>query len=112
MFDYKLFCKNIKLIRESKNLSQHEMAIQCDMSDSYYSLIENGNSEPNFKVVIAIANALKTDISSLFTNKKASPIITSIKGKIKPISDRILLDEIYNITLLIKTHKGIDNENL
>lgn len=69
VFDFELFCKNLKTLRESKGLNKYEMSIQANISHSYYTSIENGHKIPNFKTVILIANAIHTDISHLLKNE-------------------------------------------
>ena len=57
VFDYDVFCENLKLLRETAGYSKFQMSIQANVHYQYYCNIENGNRIPSFKIVIAIANA-------------------------------------------------------
>jgi len=48
----------LKTIRISKGLNQQDVAKACEISNQYYSLIENGDRVPSVKIAQAIANVL------------------------------------------------------
>lgn len=108
-FDYEVFRKNIKFIRKSIKLTGYEVAIQADINYTTYCEIENGTYTPTLKYVVNIANALKRPIASLIdidydfedTNK-----IANIIHLLQPITDKNLLNCIYEIILATKTREG------
>lgn len=56
---------NLKKIRESKNLTQEELASKADLSANYYAKIERGEINITFKTLQKIAVALKTKSSEI-----------------------------------------------
>lgn len=54
--------KAIKLCRTQLGLSQTELAIIAELSDSYLSLLERGKRDPAFSTVEKIACALKVPL--------------------------------------------------
>lgn len=52
----------IRLGRAAKNISQREMAKKAGLSLSYISLLENGQRDPSFSTLQAIASALEVPI--------------------------------------------------
>lgn len=61
----KLFGKNVKRARESKNLSQGDVARMLKLHRSYISGIERGVRNPSLGVVEKFAKALNVKISKL-----------------------------------------------
>ncbi|WP_246223443.1 helix-turn-helix domain-containing protein, partial [Fulvivirga kasyanovii] len=62
--------KNIKRIREAKNLSQKEVIAAIDMGAAQYSRIESGKTEPSISTLERIAKALGVKLSELFASKE------------------------------------------
>lgn len=56
----------IKEIRKKKNISQKDLAIGCDITQTYLSLIENNKKEPNITLLRAIACFLNIPLPILF----------------------------------------------
>lgn len=52
---------NLKQLREKKNLTQREVGKHIGISESYYSLIENGNRQPKPKIIIKLSKILGFD---------------------------------------------------
>ena len=63
---YKSLGKRIKFIRESKNLTQEQLADKTGMSLDYIGKIEVNINHPGLKALIKIANALEVHIKELF----------------------------------------------
>jgi len=106
MFDYEIFCKNIKELRELKSMNKYEMSIQADIQYQYYCDIENGKSIPNFRAVISIANALNTNITKLISNNYSNSndyIKSDIISMLQTISDKNILQKYLNIIIFLKT---------
>lgn len=51
--------KLIKVAREKKNISQEELAFQCNIDRSYLGHIENGRHIPSSYMIAVIASRLK-----------------------------------------------------
>ena len=56
----------IKNIRKQKGLTQGEFASNCEITQSYLSLIESNQKEPNMSVVKVIAEKLDVPLPILF----------------------------------------------
>ena len=63
---YKFLGKRIKFLRESKGLTQENLADKTGLSLDYIGKIEVNINEPGFKSLIKIANALEVHIKDLF----------------------------------------------
>lgn len=107
VFDYDVFCENLKLLRETAGYSKFQMSIQANVHYQYYCNIENGNRIPSFKIVIAIANALKISVSQLLNYrliKDSTALEISVLSKLKSISNNPeLLSKLYAVLIAIKT---------
>ena len=66
----KLFGNNLKSIRESKNITQAQLAIDCDFDVSVISRIERGVVSTSIGVIYEIAQALEIDVKELFDFEK------------------------------------------
>jgi len=53
------FGKNLRVIREKKNLLQEDVAQMAGISVTYYAGIERGEENPTFAVLESICKALK-----------------------------------------------------
>ena len=62
----KSFGKNLKKIREYKNITQAQLAIDCDFDVSVISRIERGAVNTSLFNLKIIAIALEIDIKDLF----------------------------------------------
>ncbi len=58
--------KEIARIRKVKDLSQDDLAVNCNMDRSYLAEIEEGKVNPSLKVLCKIASGLNIQISQLF----------------------------------------------
>lgn len=58
--------KRIKQLRESKNISQVDLAASCNFEKSNMSRIEAGNTCPNVFTLYKIANNLKVELFEIF----------------------------------------------
>lgn len=59
--------KNIKKIREEKNISQAELAARCNYEKSNMSRIESGGTNPTIGTLLTISESLGTTIIQLLT---------------------------------------------
>jgi transcriptional regulator with XRE-family HTH domain len=58
--------ERIKVIRLEKNMTQNELAIECDFEKASMSRIESGQSNPTIRTIYKICNALDIHITELF----------------------------------------------
>jgi transcriptional regulator with XRE-family HTH domain len=63
-----VFAKNLRLIRQSKRLSQEELAHLADIDRTYVSSLERGVYSPTLDVVERLAKALETDAAEFLKN--------------------------------------------
>lgn len=69
--------KNLKRLRESKNLTQLEIANIIGVNRTTYTKYETGDSEPNIETLIKLANLFETSIDTIIGYKqKNKPTIT------------------------------------
>ncbi len=59
--------KNIKKIREEKNISQAELAARCNYEKSNMSRIESGKTNLTIGTLLNIAESLDTTIVKIIT---------------------------------------------
>lgn len=60
--------KEIVRIRKERDLSQDDLAVDCNMDRSYLAEIEEGKANPSLKVLYKIAVRLNTKLCDLFVN--------------------------------------------
>ena len=58
--------KRIKYLRNKRNLTQLELAINCGIEAKYLSDIENGRRNPTLKILNKIALGLHVTLEELF----------------------------------------------
>jgi transcriptional regulator with XRE-family HTH domain len=61
----KAFGRALREIRETKDISQERLALDCGLDRSYISLIERGINSPSIRVVVKIATILKVPASRI-----------------------------------------------
>ena len=61
---------NVRKIRNSKKLSQEELAFRAGIDRSYLSQIENGHKTVGTTTLDLIAKALNVNITALFSGYK------------------------------------------
>lgn len=59
----------IRAARIQKNIKQHDIANELDMSQSTYSLIENGKREISLNELMTLRDLLDINIDYLFKNR-------------------------------------------
>lgn len=81
----KYVVKSIKVIRKQKKISQMELCLRANMSQSFLTDIETGKKEPSTMTLIRIANALEISPREFFPEADAvssSDVRTKIKSEI------------------------------
>jgi ribosome-binding protein aMBF1 (putative translation factor) len=59
--------KNIQKIRESKGISQQELAAKCNFEKSNMSRLEAGRVNPTLSTLEKVAKALDVSLAEIFT---------------------------------------------
>ena len=65
-FIYKSIGKNIKILRETRGLTQEKLAEKSGLSLDYIGKIEININKPGLRALIKIANALEVHIKDIF----------------------------------------------
>lgn len=60
--------KRIRLLRQARNWSILELALNADINPNYLGDLENGRRNPTLKVLHKISSALHISLSSLVLN--------------------------------------------
>ena len=56
----------IREIRESKNISQRLLALECGWEKSNYSKLELGKVNPTYKTLLILSKTLEIDVKDIF----------------------------------------------
>jgi transcriptional regulator with XRE-family HTH domain len=64
-----VLARNIKRIREDKQLSSKQLALLADTTPQVMSKVERGDANPTLKRLESIASALNVSLSQLFEHK-------------------------------------------
>ncbi len=68
---HKYVIEKIKLARLSKGLSQLEVCLRGNFSQSFYTHIESGKNQPSLMTIIRIAEVLETNPRNFFPESKS-----------------------------------------
>jgi len=63
----KLFGKRLRELRTEKGFNQLYLGELAGVSEDFISLVERGINTPSFETIEALAAALETDVTALFT---------------------------------------------
>lgn len=58
--------ERIKMLRLQKNLSQNDLALECNFEKASMSRIESGRANPTIRTLFKISNALQIEFIELF----------------------------------------------
>ena len=64
--DYKELERNIRKYRRITDLTQEQLAEECNCSTSYIGQIENARSKPSVEALVNIANAILFSITQSY----------------------------------------------
>jgi transcriptional regulator with XRE-family HTH domain len=68
----------IHTIRRQKGLTQETLAVAIGTDSGYLSRIENGNRQPSLDLLIRLAEALQTPLSSIFAVAEGHNVVAEI----------------------------------
>lgn len=83
---------SIRRIRKAKNLSQLELSVRANMSQSFLANLETGKKEPSAMTLIRIAEALEVSPREFFpesTNESDINVKNEIKTEIMELLSRL-----------------------
>ena len=80
MMDYVI--SSIRRLRKAKNISQLELSIRANMSQSFLANLETGKKEPSAMTLIRIAEALEVSPREFFPENSNNSTI-NVKSEIK-----------------------------
>ncbi len=67
--------ENIRRIREELHITQEELALRCDLTQSYINVLENGKRGYSRTSLEKVARALGVKISELFEERKKEALV-------------------------------------
>lgn len=73
--------KNIRLLREEKNLTQDELAEQLFVTRQTVSNYETGRSRPDVEMLVKIAEVLGVDVNTVIYGKEEPPYLRQEKRR-------------------------------
>ena len=78
----KYVISSIRRIRKAKNISQLELSVKANMSQSFLANLETGKKEPSAMTLIRIADALEVSPREFFPENENTSNI-NVKNEIK-----------------------------
>ncbi len=79
--------KRVQELRNEGNLTQAQLAEHSDLTTNYIGKIERGEAQPTLAALLSIADALKTNPSSLFFYLDRPPGKGEAKKRIRELLD-------------------------
>lgn len=70
----KIIGTRIRKLRESKDLTQENMAVELDITAGAYAKIERGETDPSITRLIQIADILKVDVTFFLKDLSANQV--------------------------------------
>jgi transcriptional regulator with XRE-family HTH domain len=77
----------IKRLRAQKSISQMELSLRADLSQSFLANLEKGKKLPSVFTIIKIADALEVNPKDFFPERASSETKQQIKDKIAELLD-------------------------
>jgi len=66
----------IRAIRSSKNMTQNDLAVECEFEKASMSRIESGKSNPTVRTLLKICRVLEVNIEDLFVHEHEEATIS------------------------------------
>jgi transcriptional regulator with XRE-family HTH domain len=83
------FGKRLRELRVQKGFNQLYLAELSDTSEDFISLVERGINAPSFETIEALASALETDVTALFTfagEESERQRVRMVRGRVKEMA--------------------------
>ena len=90
----------IHIIRRQRGLTQETLAAAIGTDSGYLSRVENGNRQPSLDLLIRLAEALQTPLSSIFAVAEGNDVAAEIPAGL----DLAELAETQKETLLLRRY--------
>lgn len=74
----KAFGQTVRRLRQRQNISQEQLADECELDRSYIGGVERGERNPSLVAIVKIANGLKISPAALFAEYES---IIAKKGR-------------------------------
>ena len=78
----------VRAIRKERKLTLEALAAQTDLTKSYLSKIERGQSSPSIAVAMRIAHSLNVDVGQLFADDASRSRIAIDRAQGRPSAER------------------------
>jgi len=65
--EYEIWCRRLRQYRESRELTQEELALAVGLSRAHYCNIENGHTIINYKHLYNLAKVLRLKLEDLIS---------------------------------------------
>lgn len=103
----KMFNQNLRRIRESKKISQIEMAKKLQIPVTTYRNYENTSRQPDFEVLMKIASILEVSVDKLIGNHSEEGYYSDLFHRIRtlPKSQLDNLDTFVDFLIFKDTYK-------
>lgn len=83
--NFKEIGRNIRIARTCKGFNQSKLAEKIEKTAQHISHIETGRTQPSLTALVAIANALDTDVDSLLGDNIESKRKSILEGELAEI---------------------------
>ena len=97
-----LIGRRIKSLRKSRCLTQEKLAEIANLHPKYISSLECGRENPTLNLFIRISEALKVEISEIFTFEHERNSSEKIKGDIRRLVDNAGLEQLQTTLKMIR----------
>lgn len=81
--------RRIQEIRKERKITQGTLAERADLTTNYIGKIERGEAQPTLEALVAIAEALRVNVSNLFLYLDRSQSKDELKSTIKELLNRL-----------------------
>ena len=102
--------ENIKTIRQSKNMTQEELAAKIYTTRQTVSNYEKGRSDPNLETIERIAEALETDSSIILYGNNQSTVYRILKMEYQTIVPFLLVVATGYLVPIILTNTYVNHD--
>jgi len=101
--DLKAVGKRIKEVRESKNLTQEDLAALAELSPTHVSVIERGIKATKLDTFVAIANALEVSADTLLIDVVDRSVI-GVSGEFADKIKKLPVEDQKRILNIVKAY--------
>jgi transcriptional regulator with XRE-family HTH domain len=96
----KLVGTRIRKLRESKDLTQENMALELDITAGAYAKIERGETDPSITRLKQVADILKVDVTYFF--KENTPAFSMVEEPEQKYGGYASKEDVENLAQLVR----------